>query len=1147
MSGDYSRKRFHPHKHFSGVLKQQGRVDLDSDWNENSAIQDRRWRAETVDVVGRCGVPDQTPNGFRIINNGGVLEIGLGRMYVDGLLAENHGQLNPDLPASPPAQEFNAVLSELRSTENTPFEDQPYVPDPVSGTPAPGPVLVDTAPAADPPLLTGVPPAGQALAILDVWQREVTHLQDPELVEVAVGVDTTTRYQTVWQVKLLAADDSVTCETPDEDIAGWLDILRPSDARLTNMVASVPPAEDLCQVPPDGQYRGTENHLYRVEVHDVDGDVVRVKWSRENAAVASTVTTIVQADQLVIESLGRDDILRFKTGDWVEVTDDRRELLGLPGEMRQITVEDTTRTLTFNPPLDTTDFPSDANGVPPADRHMRVIRWDQAGSVRRPDETVFADVDSTGGLIQLTAADNEIILENGIAIRLVFAAGDKVNNGDYWCFAARTADADFERLSDAPPLGMHHHYCRLAVVGSDGVAFTGDPEDCRPVFPPLTEIYPGCCTVVVRPGENIQQALDSLPESGGCVCLKTGEHEIRTPLRIESSNIEFHGETLGARVVRRTGAELLVVEHPADLLLENIVVSNIQLEFDNTDVDVGGLSPLIDLSRCENAALERCTLTARRLETLVGVRVRGSTAVRMTECALENLRIGLWVATDSTALAVLDNVFESVTDNNTDGGVVGLWLDDAFGASRIERNTIRGYLVGVALNRNLFEGVPSSGAVGSVIAENRIFRASTELDSGDRKSFGIEVAANRCVILDNIVTYAVDALGGIAVASSDCRVEGNRIENFARVMGESPPVGILLGVVGVDQAPTLVKGVITGNRISGPQHAIVVIENSGAEISNNRIDSLGTEAGFAVGLLQADRCRVRGNLIINAAFGITVAQGEGNSVVDNEVRDGGAGMTAVTQTSFEFTGNRVENMRDWGFLGFQCIAKMAVTENRILSCGYSQTQKGGIGIGVSQLFGELHIESNEVMNTGISPDGTAASQLAFGVFADLVLECRMQSNLVTYSNPGQLDLAQEHRALWLRGFIDFAITTGHEQLTFGFSAQVLDNKFFGPGFTSLVEFAQQRIGDSNNFRRFERVFFNNNFCWHASSGADASRATVTIVGRSAIVMGNHIKASTPFFSVDFNNVPGVFMGNITQRGTLNFSAFPNPESDFNRQ
>ena len=39
MKGDFSRRTFDPQKHFSRVLMQQGRVQLDADWNEQAAIQ----------------------------------------------------------------------------------------------------------------------------------------------------------------------------------------------------------------------------------------------------------------------------------------------------------------------------------------------------------------------------------------------------------------------------------------------------------------------------------------------------------------------------------------------------------------------------------------------------------------------------------------------------------------------------------------------------------------------------------------------------------------------------------------------------------------------------------------------------------------------------------------------------------------------------------------------------------------------------------------------------------------------------------------------------------------------------------------------------------------------------------------------------
>jgi hypothetical protein len=98
MGGDYSRKSFDPLRDFAGVFMQQGHAILDSDWNELVALFERRLRAETVDIIGRSVVPRETPLGFQIVagvvNGEQRLSIGRGRMYVDGLLAENRGAAN---------------------------------------------------------------------------------------------------------------------------------------------------------------------------------------------------------------------------------------------------------------------------------------------------------------------------------------------------------------------------------------------------------------------------------------------------------------------------------------------------------------------------------------------------------------------------------------------------------------------------------------------------------------------------------------------------------------------------------------------------------------------------------------------------------------------------------------------------------------------------------------------------------------------------------------------------------------------------------------------------------------------------------------------------------------------------------------------
>ena len=87
MKGDFTRDTFKPKKHYSGVRMQQGRVQLDADWNEQVDIAARRVESETVDVVGPYGVPWINP-GFGI-TGGAVPSIGAGHMYLDGFLVEN--------------------------------------------------------------------------------------------------------------------------------------------------------------------------------------------------------------------------------------------------------------------------------------------------------------------------------------------------------------------------------------------------------------------------------------------------------------------------------------------------------------------------------------------------------------------------------------------------------------------------------------------------------------------------------------------------------------------------------------------------------------------------------------------------------------------------------------------------------------------------------------------------------------------------------------------------------------------------------------------------------------------------------------------------------------------------------------------------
>src|SRR5438067_11543086 len=126
MRGDFSRTTFDPLKHYKGVLHQQGRVWLDSDWNEDVSQRNYLLQQGTRDVIGKCGVrepgtafqispnpdPQSAPEDFLI---GGAKEE-LGRAYVDGYSCQLDGTTpyyhQPDL-LDPPAIHMPTDHSDL--------------------------------------------------------------------------------------------------------------------------------------------------------------------------------------------------------------------------------------------------------------------------------------------------------------------------------------------------------------------------------------------------------------------------------------------------------------------------------------------------------------------------------------------------------------------------------------------------------------------------------------------------------------------------------------------------------------------------------------------------------------------------------------------------------------------------------------------------------------------------------------------------------------------------------------------------------------------------------------------------------------------------------------------------------------------------
>jgi len=99
MKGDFTSLNFQADNHFSSVRLQQGRVQLDADWNEQIDIAAHRDETTATDVVGREGGPLHAA-GFAVTVQGGNLVVGAGRYYVDGILCENEAPVT--VAAEPP-------------------------------------------------------------------------------------------------------------------------------------------------------------------------------------------------------------------------------------------------------------------------------------------------------------------------------------------------------------------------------------------------------------------------------------------------------------------------------------------------------------------------------------------------------------------------------------------------------------------------------------------------------------------------------------------------------------------------------------------------------------------------------------------------------------------------------------------------------------------------------------------------------------------------------------------------------------------------------------------------------------------------------------------------------------------------------------
>jgi hypothetical protein len=560
MPSDRSRRTDDLRDGYKEVVAQQGRVILDRDFNALQGLTSERIAADALDVVGPSGTPD---NGFEISlphlsppgpplwsPPGGFGP--LGPQDFDFLISPGTMYVGGQRAALPGRQAGHAVTYS--------YFDQPDWVDP------------------DEPGITLSPPGEHEFVYLDVEEQEVSAVEDPDLLEVALGgPDTTQRIKLMRRVKRQPVASADCAGAWKGATAQWLqrDGLQfdPRTMRLEPVVrlqvgfTQDVSVHDPCDPVATGGYLGADNQLIRVQIShsgtpEAGGEAGRLLWSFDNASFLYRITSVSADGMLLTLAADPPDALHIpQTGQLVEIlltgavlgkepdeTDPtgQRSILRViaetSGELRRlaqpygpITTGDPTKYIVLDAPLD----PAYAQSATPL--FLRV--WQAELSFDAAGDTVPLNDPATG-------------TSTGVQVTISVPPGEVATKGAFWLLAMRpsTPQAVYpERLLTEPqrPDGPRHWVCPLAVIDWQ----TSLVEDCRCHFDNLVTLTkrPGsCCTVRVSPEQlTASNTLRSIIDRAATlaqsvtVCLGPGTYLLSEPLRLGSGHSNMIIESCG--------------------------------------------------------------------------------------------------------------------------------------------------------------------------------------------------------------------------------------------------------------------------------------------------------------------------------------------------------------------------------------------------------------------------------------------------------------------------------------------------------------------------------------------------------------------------------------------------------------------------
>jgi hypothetical protein len=506
VGSDRARIGFDPSRDYRAVVAQQGRVTLEADINEETAIAGEALRLETIDVVGPAGTPEQT--GYQVSYDAKLgLVVAPGTMYAGGW------RLTLD----------NAV----------PLDDQPDWLDML-------PAIYRSGVAAN------EEDRSRSLVALLVSEQSISATEDQALREVALGGPDTSARTRLMQHFVSIPTPASLCNAAQDDVGAMLAKMGLSldpatlalgfDADLK--VGFYPPTqrENPCCPPAQGGYLGADNQLVRVTVSSFSAPSGTLLWGWNNASFLYRAT-VAGSRVLRLDQVPVDAVHTPQPGQAIEILQ-TEAVLGDPVDSNYVaaplgqiitlgsgTVYDpATQKLTLPP-----------GTTLPAGRHTLFVRLWQAEVPFTSGKRV--NLDDASGL--------------AVTVRIKALPTWPLQARPFWCFAVRPNTPQMvypRRYLEAPQLpdGPRQWLCDLAIVERklDEIGWV-IVADCRKHFKPLTDNEEcACCCLVLSAAEEWRSKLNAAIASRAkalCICFQPGEFKVDSKIVFTGQSVKMIG------------------------------------------------------------------------------------------------------------------------------------------------------------------------------------------------------------------------------------------------------------------------------------------------------------------------------------------------------------------------------------------------------------------------------------------------------------------------------------------------------------------------------------------------------------------------------------------------------------------------------